>query len=412
MRAARSLVPELPRPAWVLLGGVALSALGSGLTLPFLLVYLDHVRGMSVAVAALAVSTIALAGLVGNPLGGWLADRLGARDAVALGLVLAAAGAFGLALVREPWHAFVAAGVVGVGAAIVWPAQDALLASLVPSEQRSGGFALHHALLNLGFGVGGVVAALVVDEAAPRTFELIYVLDGLSFLAFVPILLLLPRGRSEHAGRESGGFRRVVADRTFLRLWALTAVLVAAGYAQYHAAFPAFATGAGGIGVGELGIAFAANTFVVAALQLVSLRAMRGRRRTRGLALVGVVFAAAWLVTLLGERAGGGTAALVVFVLAMALLGVGETFVPPSLPPLVNELASDELRGRYNGVSTLAWTTGFAAGPALAGLFLASGHAHALFLGLAACCALVAAGAVRLERRLEPSANLVPALAT
>jgi MFS family permease len=173
MRAARSLVPELPRQAWVLLGGVALSALGSGLTLPFLLVYLDHVRGMDVAVAALAVSTIALAGLAGNPLGGWLADRLGARDAVAAGLVLAAAGAFGLALVREPWHAFVAAAVAGMGAAIVWPAQDALLAALVPAQQRSGGFALHHALLNLGFGVGGVVAALVVDEAAPRTLELI-----------------------------------------------------------------------------------------------------------------------------------------------------------------------------------------------------------------------------------------------
>jgi MFS family permease len=203
----------------------------------------------------------------------------------------------------------------------------------------------------------------------------------------------------------------VLADRTFLRLWALTALLVAAGYAQYHAAFPAFATGSGGLDVDELGIAFAANTFVVAVLQLVSLRAMRGRRRTRGLALAGVVFAAAWLVTLLGERAGGGAAALLVFVLAMALLGVGETLVPPSLPPLVNELATDELRGRYNGVSTLAWTTGFAAGPALAGLFLASGHAHALFLVLAGCCALVSAGAVRLERRLAPSANLVPALA-
>ena len=412
MRAARSLVPELPQPAWVLLGGVALSALGSGLTLPFLLVYLDGVRGLDIAVAALAVSTIAIAGFVGNPLGGWLADRLGARDAVAAGLVLAAAGAFGLALVREPWHAFAAAAVAGLGAAIVWPAQDALLAALVPPAQRSGGFALHHALLNAGFGVGGVVAALVVDATAPRTFELVYVLDGLSFLAFLPFLFRLPRGRADHVEHvEGGGFRRVLADRTFVRLWALTALLVAAGYAQYHAAFPAFATGSGGLGVDELAIAFAANTFVVAVLQLVSLRAMRGRRRTRGLALAGVVFAAAWLVTLLGESAGGGTAALLVFVLAMALLGVGETLVPPSLPPLVNELASDELRGRYNGVSTLAWTTGFAAGPALAGLFLASGHAHALFLALAACCALVSAGAVRLERRLAPSANLVPALA-
>jgi MFS family permease len=413
MRVTRDLVPALPRAAWTLLGGTWLSALGTGLTLPFLLVYLHQVRGLELEVAALAVSTLAVAGLVGNPLGGWLADRLGPRNAVAAGLVIAAAGAFAVAAVREPWHAFAAAAVVGLGAAIVWPAQDALLATVVRPEQRSSAFAVHHALLNLGFGVGGLVAAALVQESAPESFELVYFLDGLSFLAFVPILLLTPALRStrEPATRRAG-FREVLHDRLFLRVWALTALLVAVGYAQYHAAFPAYATRPGGLPLDQLGVALAVNTFVVAAVQLFTLRAMRGRRRTRGLALVAVAFSLAWVVTLAAGQLGGGPAALVVFSLAMALLALGETLVPPTLPPLVNELATEELRGRYNGVSTLAWTTGFIVGPAVAGVVLAVGQPEALFLGLSAGCAIVGVGALRLERRLPASANLVPALAS
>jgi hypothetical protein len=135
--------------------------------------------------------------------------------------------------VREPWHAFAVTAVVGLGAAIVWPAEDALLATLVEPAQRSGGYAVHHALLNAGFGVGGVVAAVLVDASAPGTFELVYVLDGLSFLAFLPILLVLPAGGGRRAQDVvHGGFGRVLADRTFLRVWALTALLVAAGHAQ------------------------------------------------------------------------------------------------------------------------------------------------------------------------------------
>ena len=46
MGAVKRLLPVFPRDAWMLLGGVGLSALGSGLTLPFLLVYLHQVRGL------------------------------------------------------------------------------------------------------------------------------------------------------------------------------------------------------------------------------------------------------------------------------------------------------------------------------------------------------------------------------
>src|SRR4051812_46041967 len=71
MRRCRAWVPELPRPVWALLGGESLAAIGSGLTLPFLFLYLSRVRGLDVALAGLAMAVVAAVAFVGNPLAGW-----------------------------------------------------------------------------------------------------------------------------------------------------------------------------------------------------------------------------------------------------------------------------------------------------------------------------------------------------
>src|SRR6266511_5763293 len=116
----RALVPELPRGAWTLVAGDAVSGIGSGLTLPFLLVYLHQVRGFGLGEAGLALSMVALAGFAGNPVGGSLVDRVGGRAALASGLAFSAAGSACLAFVIEPWQAYAAAATLGFGLAVVW----------------------------------------------------------------------------------------------------------------------------------------------------------------------------------------------------------------------------------------------------------------------------------------------------
>ena len=425
MSARRPLAPRLPRDAWVVLGGDMLSAMGSGLTLPFFLVYLNRIRGIDLAIAGLALSTVALVGFVGNPLGGWLTDRVGAKGALVAGLVVATAGAFLVTLVREPWQAFASAAVVGLGAAVIWPAQDALLAVVVSVEQRSSVFAVRNATLNAGYGLGAVAAALIADLDSPPSFVTLYVLDGLTFLAFIPVLTLAlphvgaassPEPATATAGQTAdatvtvtaaGGYRAVLKDLVFLRLWVLIALLVTVGFAQTQAGFPAYATGAGGLAASGLAIAFAANTFTVVAAQLPVLRLMEGRRRTTGIVVACFCWAAAWSVTLLAGGLSGGAVAVVVFTAALVVFALGETFLAPSQAALVNDLAPDHLRGRYNGLYSLAWTTGFALGPAVAGVVLGAGRGGALFVGLVVGCAVAALGALVLARHLSPSVDLV-----
>ena|SRR5215211_7948017 len=406
----RALVPELPRRAWTLLAGDAVSGVGSGLTLPFLLVYLHQVRGFGLAEAGLALSTVALAGFAGNPVGGSLADRVGARPALLFGLVFSAAGSAWLAFVGRPWQALAAAATLGFGLAVVWPARSALLATVVPVERRSSVYGLAHAATNAGLGAGALLAALIVDTSSPATFQALYLLDAASFLAFIPILVRIRLPATEGAPVElvpRGGYREIIRDRAFRRLWILTTVIVAAGYAQYSAAFPAFATGRAGLDAHQLALCFAANTVAVVLAQLPVLHFLRGRRRTSALAFVFAVTGVSWAIVLAGGGAPTPPAAVTAFSLAMIVLAVGETALAPSGPALANDLASDASRGRYNGVYTLAWTTGFAAGPAVAGAVLAAGQANALLLGLIAACAVGAVGSLGLARHLPPGVDVV-----
>lgn len=263
------------------------------------------------------------------------------------------------------------------------------------------------ATMNAGLGVGALAAATLVDPSSAHSLTLLYLLDGATFLAAIPLLLTLPNPAL--TARPPGSYRQVVRDKTFVRVWALTALLVALSYGQYSSAFPAYAARPGGIPADMLGLAFAANTLTVVAAQLLVLRCMAGRRRTTGILTACAGWATAWTLTLLAGRLGAGPDAAGMFVLAMVVFGIAETFLSPSLTPIVNDLAPPSLTGRYNGLSTLAWTTGFLTGPAIAGFTLGAGHGSTHLVGLVVACALAALVTLRLRDHLPSRTDTIAA---
>jgi len=144
----------------------------------------------------------------------------------------------------------------------------------------------------------------------------------------------------------------------------LSALVVTVSYGMDSAAFPAFAIRPGGISPAGLGLAAAANTLTVVGAQLLVLRLLRGRRRTKAVALAACTWALTRAVVLAAGRLGGGPAAVTGFAVAMAAFAIGECLLSPTLPAIVNDMAPPEAAGSYNGLGALAWTTGFIVGPA------------------------------------------------
>lgn len=136
---------------------------------------------------------------------------------------------------------------------------------------------------------------------------------------------------------------------------------------------------------------------VIVLAQLFVIKKLQGQSRTRGLAVVGVVFAAAWFVS--GIASVIDAASAVAVIAFGALFALGETVLSPISPALVNALATDELRGRYNALASMVWGVSGVIAPVSAGPLLEAGLGG-LWIVLVICGCLVASALALSLRRL------------
>ncbi len=411
----RSVMPAGREARRILIGSL-FSAIGQGLTLPFLLIYLTQVRGLGAGTVGLLVGWTGLVSLVLAPLVGSLVDRYGARHVVLPLLLLVSAGSVSLAFVDSVGTALAALTVLALGGAGVWSASTTILASVVTPDERQRVFGLSFTLLNLGIGLGGVIAGSFVDIARPGTFQVLYAGDAVSYLIPVAILLSLPQvGRrpeidppapSTTEPAPSGGYARVLRDRAFVGLFVFGLVLTTVGYAQIEVGFTGFAIQVAHVPARVIGWAFAGNTLLIVLAQLFVLRWLEGRSRTRALAAVGVIFALSWTI-LAGAGAAGAAGniplAAVGVVACAVIFAIGETLLSPVMPAITNALAPDDLRGRYNAAGSMVWGVSGIVGPIAAGPLIGGGHAQ-LWLVLVIAGSLGASAlALRLHHMLTPA---------
>jgi len=405
----RRLDPHLPRQVWLVQVGGVVNSLGNGIVLPFIVIYLHNVRGISFAQAGLALAIGAVAALAAGLVAGSTVDRVGGRNTLLLGLVLQAAAFLMFPLIREPWQAFALLALEGAGTSCFWPGQSTLLARLTPADDRHSAYALQRISMNLGMGMGAVVGGLIATTSDPSSFTRLFFLDAATFLVFVLVLSTVREPRPvEPAQQENdrSGYRAVIRDRSFLGLLGLNVLFVAVGY-EVFALLPPFAKNYADVSERWVGLIWLANTLLIVLIQLPVSKALEGRRRMVALALMNVLWAVAALIVLAAGQLLNGTTAALVFIAATMVFGVGETLQGPTQAPLVADLAPDHLRGRYFGLSAMSWSAGGILGPAVGGVLL-GWHPLAVWPIAAAVCVFSAAGCLVLERRLPERVRRTP----
>ena len=401
----------LPTEGRWLLSTVAIQTLGRGMTLPFTIIYLHEVRGFELGISGALMSLIAITGLLVTGPGGTLIDRYGAHRVLIVGLLAMIVGCTLLAFATHPVVAAVAVVLIGVNFGVSWPGFNALIASVVDGEVRQQYFGVNFALVNLGIGVGGVIGGFFVNVDDPATFTTIFLIDAASSL--IPLALLLgplrrvrthsdaPDDDADHAV----GYRQILRRPAVLWLTLLTFLAMFIGYGQMEAGFPAFARQVAEVSTRVVGLAFAVNTLVIVLLQFAVLRLITGRRRTRVMQVMAVIWALSWLVLGAAGLLPGSLVAAIGVLAFMGIFAFGETMLQPTVPAIYNDLASDRTRGRYNAINSAAFQGGAIAGPLVAGLLLGAGL-DAWFIGVMVVGSLaVGALALALERVVPPAAN-------
>ncbi|WP_181789115.1 MFS transporter [Streptomyces phytophilus] len=390
--------------------GNALSAFGSGFTVPYTFLYVSRVRDLGSTTAGVALAGFAMAALLVLPFTGRFIDRRGPLPVALVGTVAASAGALSLGLASTAPMVLASTLVMGSGMAVIQPALATMIVWCSTTATRSRAFATQFFLNNLGLGVGGLLGGLLVDEEHTGSFVRLFAIESVMFLVLGAVIatVRLPRGaRAVGAGPAGEGargrWRVLLADRAMVWLCVLGFVMFFACYGQFESGLSAFAVEVSGISPSTLGVALAANTAVIVVAQFAVLRLVERRRRSRVIAAVGLIWTFAWLVAgASGWVVGGQAMATATIISTYALFGLGESMLSPTVAPLVADLAPSSHIGHYNSVFALVKQLALAIGPAVGGL-LAGAGAYGAYISMLVVCSLgITVMGLRLGKRLTP----------
>lgn len=394
--------------------GNALSAFGLGFTVPYLYVYVAQVRDLGPTSAGIVLGAFAMAALIALPVVGVLIDRRGPLPVVVGAALLASVGAVSLGVSSSLVAAVASAALLGIGTAVMQPALATMIVWCSTAATRTRAFAMQFFLANLGLGIGGLIGGQIVDKDDPSSFTLLFSIEAVMFLVLAGIALTvkLPRPETSGEGQPAGkgglfaGLGVLVKHKAMLQLCGLGFVIFFACYGQFESGLAAYGTEAAGIDPATLGIALAANTAMIVIAQFVVLRFVERRRRSRMIALVGLIWTVAWMFAgYAGLGHGSQTMATAAFISTYALFGLGEAMLSPTVAPLVADLAPESMVGTYNSAFALVKQLALAVGPAVGGPMGASLHmpyivTFILFsLGISVL-------ALRMGKRLTPTQDL------
>ncbi|WP_214413900.1 MFS transporter [Sphaerisporangium fuscum] len=377
----------LPRTAWIIFAGTVINRLGYVVT-PFLVFYLGS-RGVATEQIPYVLGALGAGNLIGPMAGGLLADRMGRRPTMLIGLLGTALSQGLLFAAPNVVTLALAAVLLSAAGSMVGPASGALLTDTVNADRRRTAFSLFHWAINIGTAVAGALGGFL----AAHGYWLLFALDAATSLAYALVVVtLLPGGRGGTAPTADAGngtgYGVVFRDplmRALLPLFGIALMI----YSLTEVALP-LAIRDQGLPTTTLGLMATLNAVLVVVLQPVAMNVLA--RLPQIPVYVGASVLIAVGIALTGVAHDTWTYAATVVVWS-----VGEAAVGGVPGAVIASLAPADARGRYQG--SFQWTWGIArftalavgtgvyatAGPAVVWWFSAvAGIAAALGVGLLA----------------------------
>ena len=368
---------QLPAPVWVLCAGTFVNRFGT-FVVPFLALYLKE-KGYLEREIWMVFALMAIGGIGSTVAGGFLTDRIGRKNTMALALSGGGCAMLLLWQADSLWSFGLTAALVSLSHGMYHPAAHSLLADVVPPERRVTAFALVRWAINLGFAFGMAAGGFLAEHS----YTWLFLGDAATSLVFAGVAFLaLPHGIRTEKNTCGWGpaLRHIRRNRRFLAFlvghlfgvtlffhWggAITRLVTDLGYSKQM-----------------YGWIMAVNGMLIALMEI-PISAWMQRYPTRwvigvGFFICGVglwlnVFAVSWVIVLIS---------VIIFTL-------GEMVAMPVASAYLAELSPDEMRGRYAGVMGLNWSVGHALAPGL-GLVVYAWSPAALWIGclLTGICSL------------------------
>ncbi len=350
---------------------VFVDLVGFGLVIPLLPFYAERFHASPLQMTGLFAS-YSLMSMLTAPLWGRLSDRVGRRPVLMTSMAAAALAYVWLAFATELWMLFVARGLAGACAGNIAAAQ-AYIADVTTPENRAKGMGLIGAAFGLGFIIGPALGGVIAgdDLATADLATPCLIAAGLSFTAFVGVILILPESLASPGTYRSRG--RIAATRASFSRPVLARLLgvfflVTLAFSGMETIFAWWAIAQFGWGPRSTGFVFFYVGVLSALMQgglIGPLTRWFGEER---LMLAGLALIALGLLVMPFARE------LPTLIVAVSALALGMGAMQPSINSLISRSAGAEQQGEIMGVAQSVGSLSRVLGPLIAGgLFTAFG---------------------------------------
>jgi len=351
----KTLYNQYPRQYWLMIAGIVISTAGGSMIWPFLLIYASGKLHLPLSSVAVLISVNAGTGMLSSFLAGTLADKVGRKVVMVFSLAMNGIAYYFL-MRAETFPQFVMLMVfIGLSNPLYQVGADAMLADMIPSEQRTDAYAINRIANNAAFALGPAVGGFL----ASTSYNLAFYGASAGFLIYSLLLFFLARETLDKtvsetktdssAGQLKGavGFVRVFKDKKYMAFVSMIAIgLIAPSMVWILMAV--YAKTNFGVPENLYGWIPTTNALMCVFVQY-SVTQVTRKHETLKVASVGMLIYAI----------GAGSVALMTgfagFWLSMVILTFGELTLVPTASKYVADIAPADMRGRYMSIYWLSW---------------------------------------------------------
>lgn len=364
-----------------------INSAGFSLSLPYVALYLNQNRGISMTIVGVIILFTGLCSAAVQLASGALCDRIGRRPLL-IASMMSGTALFGIMALLIEVNASVWAIVVvytGLRCAIVManPPIQSMVVDQCPRERLAEANGLIRIGGNLGWATGPALGGfLLATMHYSWLFGVATIMRGVALIFALVMVKESFIGCREHIDLRS--IFRAGEDRRFLS-FTLLALLLMIAMGQMSTTLSVYTVERAGFSDAMYGSLLTLNGLMVVVFQYPVTRTLGRFTKKTSLILGSCLYAVGYFsMSLVGLYP--------VALGAMAVVTLGEMTISPTTLSVVGEMSPPTWRGRYMGFYGLSETIGVSAGPLLGGILLDGfPHGRASIWGVIAAFALMAA---------------------
>ncbi|MDF1591463.1 MAG: MFS transporter [Desulfobacterales bacterium] len=358
-------IRQFNKDLWVLSFGWFVSALGFGISIPFISIYFHSELGLTITQIGLFFGFMAVVRSFFQAIGGEMSDHVERRHILIFSQLFRAVAFILLAIsIYQQWG-FLAISIFllinSIFGAVFQPTANALVSDLLPPAKRLDGYALTRSAGNLGWAAGPAIGGFLAGYNYGLLFVISSAITFLSCLVFW-MFLKIPQ---TNIPPDKFKFRDLFAIKNdpYLARHCFLTFLLYLVVSQLIAPFSVYAVEMVRISEYQLGLLYTLNGITVAALQMPVTGLLSKYKLSIQLALGAFLYAIGYGMMGFGSK-------FEHFVGIIMIVTLGEILMSPPALALTSRLAPAGRMGRYMGIYGFFITSGWSLGPLYGGLIL------------------------------------------